>query len=507
MIDKDFERSLSAAFPLVDPFATLEAKVDRALFLAQRRKQVRVRVVWGTVATAAIAFAIVAFPSAQAYADVARIAGAMDGVSTVRIQKYSIDESGMRMESGFVLYDHGRWKMQDMGRLVYMLGGRQYGYEPSLKAFVVHESDARHAMKSMRVSDVIASTMGETWNRQAQVESVDWRGTPTTKITLKNGSLPERYVFFVDPNTQLPREVDVESLELGKWRLRQVMELTYDQKIAANEFSLGSSNVPVITQQEADGRIVSALTKPNLGELPLKKGRVVLRQFDVSADGTVFLGYQSGDSRANSWSGYGLRLRDSQGTVYTRREVFGRRDEGFISQSKDGRLEVEVLVPAEPSPLTTPRTYTVEIRTNAEGALARQLKMVAVAPDGGRTTKWVENNAMVFQKGSWMPTNISDPVSLCRRVVSGPTCSVTPSWATLAAGDFNNDYATGITESQTRAGYYFENRKWQDSIRWNQEALRYMRAHERAGYGPYAQNGPMEQIQKAQAEIAKQQRP
>lgn len=488
MNDSQLDARLRMAFPAVAVPATLDGRIGAALDRHRRIRRIArpVRLTVGVAVSAALL--IVMGPPVYAQAMVGRIAGALDGVQTVRIQRTSVDAEGNRIAAGDVQYDGGRWRIRSAGQDILFRQGKTYTFDPVVKAYVVSPgADGPFAKPTgIRMSEMLGAANQWSLERRVQIEEATLEGRPMRRATVENPGLGERYVIYADPQTDLPREVQVEGREGDRWRLRMIQSFDYGSRVPAHAFELEKGK-PVIGEAERASRVAKAMTSETIAEMPLRRGRLVVRAVDVAADGTVFIAYQSGDASPYTWRGFAFDLSDDLGTQYARREVFGGAED-LVRLSKDRKLELEVFVPLQPIPAGRPRHLRFLTRRFKNQTLARTIRAGVTDASGRTTWRWQPN---------WQGRDTTPPTEtvLVRRRIEAPTCDFAPGYAQLISfTDFSNEIAAAIFASSVRANGFAEREKWDEATRWYEEELRQMRRHERMGYGPWAEGRVLEKL-------------
>ena len=483
MNESNLDAGLRTAFQVPESGPAVDRKIDAALARFGRGRRIRRRLMLSFGATAAAALAVWAIPVVQAQAAISRIAGALDDVNTVVITKFAVDEEGRRSPAGIVAYNRGHWRMNDGSgsHAAFYSNGKNYSFDETLGAYVMSDRPAGPFARngsSLRVSNLLAEAEGDTWSRRASTDKTTLNGRDVLRVSIENGRLPEKYVIYADPQSELPIEVDCQANELGQWRTREVMSFDYGAAVDERTFEPDLARYPAISAAEADRRFASAITSRSLASAPLKKGRLVVRSFDVADDGTVFVVYQSGDMHRNSSGGSALELTADDGSVYLRADsnAYQAPDSRLPAE---GKLEVETFVPLEPQQPWHPRTLTLDTNRFGDGALARRMRCEIEYPNGTRETKW-QFNRMTPEEVD------AQPVALLKRAVDKPDCAKRPAFlARIDDMSFGNDIRADMTKAVTRARYYAGAERWSDALRWYNEDLRLKRLHERLGYGPW----------------------
>lgn len=490
--DEMLDAQLRAAYRAPEEPLTLASTIDRRIAQATGGRRVRRRLVLSFAATGLASVVLLAAPVVQAKATLRRISGALDGVVRMRAVRYEV-EDGRETPAETISYDQGRCVIRTRrgGHDDLLTNDASYTYDAFLHSYVRKErEDGPFAKRGFRLSDLVSDAEGEGLSQRVEIENVRLDGRPALRARFTNGQLPERYAIYADPQTELPLFVQIEAREGETWRLAQTMRFDYSPKFAAAEMRNVPTDAPVLTAQEADRRFEAAVSATSLAEVPLQKGRLVVRALDVAPDGTVYVAVQTGYRSTNTWRGYATILRDDQGGEYARSEVMPAGSLGG-SIPKDGVLELEVFVPTHP--LSQPRTLTLLARKFANGKLARQTPGQIGQPGGGYVTKWFDN-------GSGSRDVEAVDVPLLTRRVSGPTCGAAPSYAARVDPDsFGDDIAAAMTKARFRAHWLKLWGRPAEAVPAYEEAIRLAHEHARRGLGQVSVDYLIQEMNKARS--------
>lgn len=485
MNDADLRRS----FPLPSEPATLDAKIDRALARHVTGRRTKRRVFLGTTVTAMLAAGLVVFPAVQAEATLRGIVRSLDERISARVVTYTVDEAGRRWPSATTTIANGDVAIVEArgGRQYFDVGTSSYALDPTIGRFIV---SSRRPGGSIRLSDMLGGASGFSLGKRVDLRRLDVDGRAVLRATILNGDLPERYVIDADPKTELPVRMHVDAFERGEWKVRS--ELEFDYSASATTFAPDLRRFPPITAKEADADFERAITREALAELPLKRGRLVVRALEIAHDGTVFVAYQSGDGQPNRWNGYALDLADDLGTRYVRvADLFsaGRRE----STSPEGAVQMEVFAPLRPIAPDRVRTLNLTAHKWSNGRLARRIALNVVHPGGRIERRW-QSNAMSRKDVD------AREFPLLTRKGSVPTCGAMPSWAArMAPTEFGNDAWSGRIIAQYRAQSAMDDRNWPEAGRQLNEQLRLIREAEARGFGSYSRVQALEDLDKVRS--------
>lgn len=480
------DNHLRTAFPLSSEPATLDAKIDRALALHTAVRHTKRRVFLGTTATVALAVGFVAFPAVQAQATLRGIVRSLDKQIRARVVTYTVDEEGRRWLNATTTIANGDVAILDAkgGRQHFDAGTESYDLDPTIGRFIV---SPRRPGGSIRLSDMLSGASGFSLGKRVDLQQIDVDGGPVLRATILNSGLPERYVIDADPKTELPVRMRVDALERGEWKVRSVLEFDYSAPVAAIAPDL--RRFPRITARAANADFESAMTRKTLAELPLKRGRLVVRALDIARDGTVFVAYQSGDGRSNQWKGYAFELADDLGSRYVHvADLFSESERE--SMSPEGAVQMEVFAPLEPISPDQARTLSLITHKWSNGRLARSITLNVVYPDG-HTERRKQFNAMNSKDVD------ADAFPLLKQKGSVPTCGAMPAWAArMAPTHFGNDAWAGRIIAQFRALAAMNDKDWPEAEKQLNEELRLIREAEAQGYGSYSRTQVLEDLDK-----------
>ena len=307
----------------------------------------------------------------------------------------------------------------------------------------------------------------------------------------KNSCLPERYIIEADSKTQLPFHIQCESLELGNWRIRQVIQFDYQSGLTVSKPDF--SKTPLVSKEELAARFNESITKSELGRHKANNGTLIVRAVDVAEDGSVFVAYQSGDRKQNSWSGYHLRLSDSLHTEYGRAgDLFTNMDVGPVP--KDGKIELEVFVPVRPVNPEAKRTIAISIGVNDKGN-------IDPFRDGDGSEKGTNRINVSYPDGHIEVKHFPRQggkirfVKLLDKEFDRPTCGATPTWAGGIDWQLRNEVFAEIFKSGWRAKRAMEAKDWVLAEQCLNDNLHWMRESEQQGLSSWAQDTTLRDIE------------
>jgi len=495
MNEAELNSNLHQAFPEVSESAGLDRKVDDALRHYRHKIMIRRRFTFSVLAAGCIALGLFAIPVVRANASIAQMAHALDNVSTVAVSTSTVDSHGNRTKSGLIVYDHGNWFL-DYGRpegATYYWNGHSYVIDPTLKVFTTRDEPNgpfHNQGDSFKVSSLIAQMGSSVTHKLVSTESTTLNGRPVTRIQIDHESLPERYIFFADPKTELPVEMHVEGKELGTWKLVQVMTFTYGGQVDPHLIQPDLKKYPVLTEEAANKRFVDSMEASKLAELPLKRGMLTIHKFDIAEDGTVFVVFQSGNRATNSWRGYPFALTDDQGTRYLPLQMFVEQHGQGLSIPKAGLIETEVFVPLDPIPSGQTRHLKLGAMRDSHLDLVRQVEIMLI-DENGKLVKSAQPNYFGNSKeGTWS--------TLLRQTISKATCQERPSYISRVAYEtFSTDIDSQITKLRTRAKARLDDSQWQAALPLLEEEARKIDEREHLGYGPMSRDDVLKDLQTA----------
>ena len=493
MNETRFDAALRAVYEAPKEPVTLDSKVQNALNHQTRVRLIRRRVCFSLAATGAAGFALFALPAVQAQASISGITKALDNAHNVLMTTYTVDENGARIMNGTTLIVGGDWWTRDaLGRRESITkGNKQYVFDSTIKEYIVRDHPRQAHIK---LSEMLGPTGEFSLGKRAVVEHTEVGGKQMIHAVITNNGLPERYVIDADAKTDLPVSAQVESLERGNWRVRQVMSFEYKANLTIPGPDL--AHFKVTTPEAADEQFIKSMEVNTLGSVNFLKGRLVVRSIEVSQEGTVFVAYQSGDHTPRTFNGYALNLTDNFHTRYLRVGQFGSMMEGPFN-SPDGKIDMEIFCPENPIPSHLPRKLTLTTQKDGNGKLVRMIQVGVRDSSGHVALHWQLNHT-----GTVKGEDVTLPV--LSKEIAGATCSTHPSWAeTLDYTRFSNDISTEMQMAETRGKTAMEDSRWTEAETLFNEELRLMRDCERKGYGPWSQNQVLEYLDQARDHVYK----
>lgn len=487
MNESRFDAAVKAVASAPQERSTLNAKVSESLLRRTRMKRLRSRMLMAATGSCAVGVAMFVFPAVKAQASLRGILTAMDGAGSACVTAYIVDDAGHELPcSKTVIADGKQWYRDASGkREVFTIGDKQYAFDPTTQAYVVHES--RHST-GLRLSELLGPAGGFSLDKRVEMTNFSENGRSYVKAVIENGRLPERYTLVADAKTDLPVSGYVEGREAGVWRKGQIFHFEYGAtaKIVGPDFK----RYKVITPREQEARFAAAMDRQMLAEKKFANGRLVIRAIEAAQDGTIFVAFQAGDHSARSWNGYGISIQDSLGTPYVRVGQFGNMMEGPFDDP-DGKVEEEVFTPPTPQPITQPRTVSVFTQHDSKGRFTRMIQVGVVEPGGKLTMHWQGN----------LGGNLNEPPvqdKLLSKTFSGATCGTHPSWAeTVDFSRYSSDPSTEISIWEARAADALTKGQWQAAEDGFNHELAAMNDFQQQGYGSWSRDRPLRGIEKA----------
>ena len=486
MNETQFDERLRSAMAAETVPSGLAERIDGDVArTAVRARSVR-RWKLATSFTAVAVLGVAIFPTAQAQSVLARMAGALDDVEFVRMQRFSVMEDGSRTWAGTIDYERGKWKLVEPNETTVYLDGRSYRLDALTQSYIVEDRPQgpfAHNSTSLKLSSLLEIARG--WGRKVSLAETGG----SIVATIEDTDLRERTVVSADKESMLPMAVESYSYEQGEWRLRSEMVPDYAPRFASDHFVL-RSDVPRVTKQEFEDRMVKALTSVSLATVATSKGDFKLRRVDVASDGTVFVAYQIGD-RSRLWRGFRLRVTDDLGNEYTNPEMLDGGYDLFPKKSSDGRLELEVFVPLEPATKWLPR----KIRLSAAFSPNNEMVQWNVSWRGSQRddgTAWfsVYPNTQGVDADNPLPWK-----DLWNLRFDSPTCGLNPDYiAYLDYQGFSNDVYAQIYRSSTLARHFQNAQDWIRAERWLLENLQLKRKSAQLGYGSWSLDSDLAEL-------------
>jgi hypothetical protein len=483
----NFDKSLRSALPPQIEPATLQMQIDKRIARFRAVRQVQ-RLTLSLTATCTAIAAFLLVPTLSAQAALARITGALDGVQTLVSRRYTIDEHGRRYLAGTQSYDHGRWRLEARGGkdITIYTQGRRYVYEGYTNSYIVEDSSGPFKHNG----DIgLASQLRHmsAWNTDVVLDTSTFKGKKVRRAIVTSRDLPERYIILADLQTSLPLKAYVDAREGTGWRRGSEMDFDYSATPNPESF-VPDPKLPTLTAEQWKQTVVKTMTRRTIERVPLRKGELIFRAFEVATDGTVFVAYQTREARGG-WTGYPFTLTDDLGSEYAQLEMVNSSDDPFrgISRANGGPMEFAVFVPINVQPWV-PRTLKLEAHIGNKGELVRMVPMTIWYADGRKVTEMRAN-----WWGSDHSTSFSDKVILSRSV-SDPTCFERPEFITIQThGEWSDDLTSQLRKAETRARHFGDK---PEAEYWLREQLRIISKIESAGGGPYARGRIQERLAK-----------
>jgi hypothetical protein len=480
----NFDKSLRAAMPAAEEPLGLQSAIDRQVAHYRTRHSVRRRVFISLAATAAAVAAFTLVPVLGAQASLQRMMGALDGVDSLICSRYTLDDQGNRKYSGSQIYDHGRWRLESNGNrdVTLFSKGKRYQFEPFTKSYIVKAADGPFENQPAIKLSSLLGQMG-SWGNSVVLDETQFNGKTVTRAIITNRDLPERYILLADKSNSLPISGYVEGREGSRWRRTLEMDFDYSAKAAGAVFE-PAPGVPQLSQEDWETKVSDTMLAQDLGRHPLKNGELVFRTFDVAADGSVFVAFQS-NKRLGGWGGYALDLDDGMGGNYTQVQTGTSVESPFnrVRPKDGGRIELAVFIPLQPRPWQ-PHTYTVKAHLTDDGELVRPMPMTVQYPDGRKEIRQTPD-----------PSTYRDLAVLSRRVKS-PTCEERPDYMTIESfGEWQSRLTSQLCKAGLRSRHFGDT---PEAAPWLREELRLMTKIEQEGGGPYSRGSIREKIAKAE---------
>lgn len=462
-----FEDHVRAGFAAAEETDSLSAKIDQALYADGRKRVQRRRFKLTLAAAATLTIALVAFPTVQAEAQLRRIAGALDNVSSVVIQHYEVDRDGQEHPWGKTSYEGGKWRIDDGRRTTIFKNGTRWILDPAARAYIMErdqEGPAAHNLSSLSLSSMIAQM--NQWNpgQKVDIGHSKFNGKDAVRaviLNLQSGPTPQRMTMYADPDTNLPIECQWEVSEKEGFVVKSIIRFEYTAPIPPTTFELDTS-FAVLDKKEWEASVVKNLTSKELFSKPIGVHRLVLRNVDVAADGTVYVLYQAGETTPRWERGYAFELTDDLGTKYVKGQVDSRMDEPTIAQSKDGKVELETFVPKQPVKRWEPRTLTLTAFFRKSGSLDRAGKAMSFGNDGNDFAFWIRD-----------PEAKATPLTVLDRRFENPTCPSYPTYAGWIDGQhFGSVASAEVMRATARTWDCLHGNDFQGAERWLEMRLK-----------------------------------
>lgn len=349
--------------------------------------------------------------------------------------------------------------------LTYFYDGTRYVLDKTTRRFVTQSGlDGPFYRNPTGIG--LSSLLGDLqrWEprKRVDISQSELRGDAVTKATIYESDSNDRMVLYANPKTDLPIEIDNESLVSGRWSPVEVATFDFQTRQSPSDFIPDLKHYPSISQEDWAATVVRELTGQELGSTPLNNGRLVIRSIDVARDGAVFVTCQAGERVADWDRGYPIDVSDNLGTKYALMKVSSRMDKEFIKNSKDGKLELCVFVPVKTSEWK-PNDIVVSARLRASRKLDRHLEAIWMNRKGVSTS-------MSWYYDSSHPVSV---VTIARKHFEKPTVESFPAYATLVESTRFDDASHYEAEEATaRAAYYRSVNDVTSERYWLNETLR-----------------------------------
>jgi len=479
--ESEFEAGLRAAFQPPPESASLDAKIDAALSRYRRTRRLR-HLVPACACAALVGLTVWAAPPLEAQAAVSRMVHALAAVDTYTATTYYADDAGRLVPYARTAYSHGNWRIDGPGAgLELYVGGKCYVLDRYLGAYILdpHPNMFEGRRPAISTSEIVAQSAGAAWGRRVSVERATLNGRSVSRVSVRSLERAERVVYDTDPATDLPIEERHEVLEAGGRQIRSVSKCSYGSAVDPKLFELDLHRFSVVTPKQVDRLLTARIERNSLGSVPLRAGRLVVRSFDVSEDGTVYVLYQAGALPSGSSLRNALELTADDGTDYAR--PFSPEVPRMQFVPADGIPEVEVFVPLVPQRPGVRRTYTLTTHRYTDRSPAR-LSVTRSGDRGPLSFVALPRDEMTEPPGAPSPSAHGETavvsrvtaVTLLQKTIAGPTCASYPPVLCEfdATGNFENELAAEAMKAGLRAYRYEQWERWQDALRLYQEELR-----------------------------------
>ena len=331
-----------------------------------------------------------------------------------------------------------------------------------------------------------------TINKRVELERVIVQGRDVLRATVTDTGLPERLVIEADPNTDLPFHAIGESLEMGKWRIRQEHEFSYLPGL--NVLKPDFTKTPVLTLKEARANFNNSMTATELGRLKLKDRTVIIRKIDVASDGTVFVAYQIGNMDVHRWNGSYISVADNQGTEYLQSGGASYDVSSEDSTPKEGRLELEIYIPVKPQK-TVGNKLSLFVNCTESGKI--DAISTAIFNDNGLSRVVRMHNGNEIAYSEWKGSK----KKIIELTIVQPTCSVRPMWAGGIEWTMRNDVYAEIYKADKLAADAMVNEKWETAAKYLNDSLHWKRESEIQGFSGWDQGQTLNDLEKVRKHI------
>ena len=326
------------------------------------------------------------------------------------------------------------------------------------------------------------------------MENLSINGRDIRRATITDVGLPERTIIEADAKTDLPFHCVAESLEMGRWRVRQEFEFTYQpgHVVTKPDFT----KTPVLTVEQSQLKFNDSMTKSELGRLKLSDRTIIIRKIDVANDGTVFVGYQAGNMDVHRWHGSYMALSDSLGTEYVQSNGASYKVSGGTSVPKDGRLELEVYIPVKPTMFSGKRTFNLSAFTSESGK--SDAVSIGVNTINGKSEVITMHNGNQIADSEWK----GGQHKVMSMSFDKPSCSVRPLWAGEIDWTMMNDVYAEISKSERLSAGAIRSEKWEDAAKHLNDVLHWKRESEIQGLSGWEMGQTLKDLDNVKKHLA-----
>lgn len=477
MNEKQFDANLKSAFKAPEMPIHMDHKINEKLAQATHRTLVKRKLTLSLGAAAAVASGVFLFPPIKAQASLGGMMNALDKKLSAKIITFSVDESGNRQRIGTTVIANGNVAVLGPNgetRQVEMEMD-SFVWDPMTKAYIKFP---RRGGGGIRLSELLGPASKFSFGKKVQLDRVEVNGRKILQAIITDQNLPERYIIEAEPETQLPFHMATESLEQGKWRIRQDLDFTYEQNLRVDKPDFAAYEL--VTPEQNAQKLTNTLTQEVLGKVVAKDKTILVRKIDVAEDGSVFIAYQSGKTSGGTWTGYQLSLSDNLGTSYLRAGDIMSNNDKDLTAPKDGVIELEIFVPVKRVASSTARSLTVSVALTSKGNIEK-----LVPYEGNNLTQ----------------SSKSKVVKLFSKDFSSASCSVRPTWSAGIDWMLYHDVYAEIFKAQWRSINAIRVKDWNEAERQLNEQLRWKRESEQQGLSSWEMGTTKEQLEMVKKHI------
>jgi len=351
--EKTLRETLQAAYPAAVPSDALSQRIGALVAdtpsvrvtVRQRRRQTALRFL-GAGATVLLVLTLLLLPRLNAVLALTRMANSLQDVRSVHSITWRVLPDGKRVKGNEQWYQAGGWRVADADghRIQVCAGGKRWTYASGENTVTLERAAAPVGYQGVTGFSVTtslrdAAVTGVLTNVQ-MLGGATVNGHAVHWIQISDNKYPDaRSKIAVDDATDLPVRGETEVRVQGRWTLDSVGTSEYDAPLAASLFTPNFPKtarlidveaerdiwrkklaVGIVTQLRGDSSDIITYEKRDGVIYPQQRQireprRVVVRDFQVNANGDVFLLF-TGNTPVGMADLRTAELTDEYGTQY-----------------------------------------------------------------------------------------------------------------------------------------------------------------------------------------------